>query len=675
MQFLYPGFLWALGLLAIPIIIHLFHFRRFKKVYFSNVAFLKEIKEEVSARSRLKNLLVLLMRLLALAFLVLAFAQPFLKQDDKILTGVPYIGLIMDNSFSMTNASSETSLLQQAKQRALEIVSSAPETQKFTLLTNDLEARHQYMLDRDEVSAYIEEINTSPKPFDLELLQSKMTRTLKDQDSDNLSVFVMSDFGVSDEAVENITIDTTIQWYLTRFSSVKESNISIDSAWIESPVIAIGEETELKVRISNRGDQTIDNIRLNVQYQGQSKPVSTISLAPGESRDELASFSPTSSGWYDVVLQITDYPIQFDDKYYLSFLVPERIDVLVLQESAKNKYIEAALEATPILNTDWQSSRNISYNDFGKYSLIILDQLKQVSSGLAAELRKFTEQGGHVFFIPHAESAPAAYSGLLASYGLQLGDFQRETKKVSSLNEQEFVFDNVFLRKQKNVALPQTKGHFGGSRSTGIGVRSILRYRDGSPYLTRSERGQGNLFALYSPLDLQYNDLVGNAEIFVPLLYRMAVSANAEKSPSHLIGQAASYRLRQENGNQDPVFTLSNARTEIIPRVIRQAGALSIVVDQGITEAGIYDVKQQDESVAKMAFNYDRAESRMDRLEAEEVSRVFGGAKVYDGQTLEAGMDSSLTGQNGIKSLWKWCVIFVLIFLVLESLLLRFWKA
>ena len=59
MQFVHPSFLWALGLLAIPIIIHLFKFRRFKTVYFSNVAFLKQIQQESTNRNKLKHLLVL----------------------------------------------------------------------------------------------------------------------------------------------------------------------------------------------------------------------------------------------------------------------------------------------------------------------------------------------------------------------------------------------------------------------------------------------------------------------------------------------------------------------------------------------------------------------------------------------------------------------------------------
>ena len=101
MQFLYPNFLWALAALAIPIIIHLFYFRRFKKVAFSNVKFLKEVKEETSMRSRLRNLLVLLARCLAVAALVFAFAQPFIPSAREVLTGRKAVSLFVDNSFSM----------------------------------------------------------------------------------------------------------------------------------------------------------------------------------------------------------------------------------------------------------------------------------------------------------------------------------------------------------------------------------------------------------------------------------------------------------------------------------------------------------------------------------------------------------------------------------------------
>ncbi|MBL0342555.1 MAG: BatA domain-containing protein [Bacteroidetes bacterium] len=82
-SFVFPGFLLASALIAIPLIIHLFNFRRFKKVYFTNVKFLKELKEETSSRSKLKHLLVLLARMLAVIFLVLAFAQPLYSGGSR----------------------------------------------------------------------------------------------------------------------------------------------------------------------------------------------------------------------------------------------------------------------------------------------------------------------------------------------------------------------------------------------------------------------------------------------------------------------------------------------------------------------------------------------------------------------------------------------------------------
>jgi Na+/H+ antiporter NhaD/arsenite permease-like protein len=87
MGFLYPNFLWALFAILIPVIIHLFYFKRFKKVYFSNTKFLKEIKEETTNKNKIKNLLVLLSRILAIVFLVLAFAQPYFPIGHKLKKG------------------------------------------------------------------------------------------------------------------------------------------------------------------------------------------------------------------------------------------------------------------------------------------------------------------------------------------------------------------------------------------------------------------------------------------------------------------------------------------------------------------------------------------------------------------------------------------------------------
>src|SRR3954467_10394129 len=99
MVFLQPLFLWALAAVSVPVIIHLFNFRRFKKIYFTNVRFLQEIKQDTRSRSRLKHLLILIARLLALAFLVFAFAQPFipLSKSSNVTTGTKHVSIYIDN--------------------------------------------------------------------------------------------------------------------------------------------------------------------------------------------------------------------------------------------------------------------------------------------------------------------------------------------------------------------------------------------------------------------------------------------------------------------------------------------------------------------------------------------------------------------------------------------------
>src|ERR1041385_8054555 len=116
MLFYQPSFLFALAALAIPVIVHLFNFRRYKTVYFSNVRFLREVKEETASRSKLKHLLVLASRILALAFLVFAFAQPYIPNKKMNLSsGRKQVGIYIDNSFSMNAISEGRSLFDQAK--------------------------------------------------------------------------------------------------------------------------------------------------------------------------------------------------------------------------------------------------------------------------------------------------------------------------------------------------------------------------------------------------------------------------------------------------------------------------------------------------------------------------------------------------------------------------------
>src|SRR5690606_4758734 len=162
MQFLYPAFLWALTALAIPVILHLFYFRRYKKVYFSNLRFLREVKEETSARNRLRNLLILLARLLAMACIILAFAQPVIPLDDRLREGVRNVSLFIDNSFSMQSFGKDLSLFDRARQNARDVIQGYNVDDRFQILTHDLTMSESQWTGREEALLRLEEIEFTP---------------------------------------------------------------------------------------------------------------------------------------------------------------------------------------------------------------------------------------------------------------------------------------------------------------------------------------------------------------------------------------------------------------------------------------------------------------------------------------------------------------------------------
>ncbi|NBU05964.1 MAG: hypothetical protein EBT39_06395, partial [Sphingobacteriia bacterium] len=163
MRFGNSYFLFAFLALAIPILIHLFNFRKFKRVYFTNVRFLKEVKQDTKARNKLKNILILVSRLLAVLFLVLAFAQPYLPSEKQAVTkGIKVMSIYVDNSFSMDALGKTGSLLEIAKQNAREIAMAYKPNDQFQLLTNDFEGRHQRLVSREEFLELLDEVKLSP---------------------------------------------------------------------------------------------------------------------------------------------------------------------------------------------------------------------------------------------------------------------------------------------------------------------------------------------------------------------------------------------------------------------------------------------------------------------------------------------------------------------------------
>lgn len=696
MSFVFPAFLAALAVLAIPVVIHLFYFRRFKKVYFTNVRFLKEVKEETSNRRKLRNLLVLLMRCLAIAAMVLAFAQPYLPRAGAVKQGQKAVSVFVDNSFSMAARSKDAPLLELAKQRARDIVTAYAADDRFQVLTNDLEGRDQRLVGKEDALNRIEEIRISPASRELSKVLTRQQQCLNSGKEDNQVAFLISDFQTNIADLANFK-DTLLEVNLIPMRAVQERNISIDSAWFESPVQILNQPANLLVKISNRSDEDADELRLQLQHDGQTKPVGALRVAARSSRLDTVSFTILHPGWHEAKLSVSDFPVQFDDDYYLSFQVAQRINVLSINGLQQNKYLNNAFLGAKYFQLDNAEARALDYSKFPNYQLIVLNELPSVSSGLAQELRNFAQNGGNILVFPAQSADLNSYNALLQNFGAgTLGGYEAAPRQASQVNTEEYVFRDVFLNKSANLRLPSTQGNFKLSPNRG---EYVLTYRDGSAMLAKFPQGEGALYMCAAPLDEKINDLVRNGEIFVPLLFKMAIAGTKSRQIAYTIGQdevleashrvAASgemvYKLKSVEGGGTKVEgggqrvegggSALNPQTEFIPEQRILGSKVLLTPGTQLRDAGWYRLTlQSDSTLAEYGFNFDRKESELRYRSDDDLRLGLPSNMNLLSENAEANFAQVVGEQNQGVVLWRWCVVFALLFLALEVLFLRLWK-
>ena len=679
MQFLYPGFLWALVALAIPIVIHLFAFRRFKKVLFTNVRFLQEIKEETSNRSKLRNLLVLLARMAALASLVFAFAQPFIPRSEEVKSGNNTVGIFIDNSYSMQADREDVPLLALAKDAARQIVNAYSEADQFQVLTHDFAGRHQRLVSKEEALTLIEEIAISPEVKRFEQIHGRIAQTMA-LSADNRILYMLSDFQQSilpatSADAQSMMQDSTLEVNFLPIQSVIDANISIDSAWLDSPVPVLNQTNKLLVKIRNHGSEGLDNVRLNYTMDGQTKPEGTFTLSGGGSIIDTIQFTLAKPGANAVSLQIADYPIQFDDVLHIALDVPSEVKVLSL-ENKSNRYLNALFAGLPSYSLTNSSPTQVKYSDFESYNLIILNEVTDYTSGLVAELRDFVNEGGNIMLIPPPNGNVAAQNTLLSAMGSNT--FQKwessTAKEVSSINTEDFVFKDVYLTTRNNIKLPTTKGHYALTNFQGRGEQQLLIYRDGSTYLGKYGIGKGQLYLCAAPLDLDYNDLSTNAEIFVPMMYKTAISKRDADPLYYTIGSGANIIVEKPKGSNEVLYKIEGDQYSFVPGQINVGNRLVLDVKDQIRNAGVSNLTLGETLIKKLAFNYDRLESDTRRASGQELKTLFGN----EAQVLEYSTNLDMTQlvderDRGIQ-LWRWFLIAALVFLLIEILLLRLFK-
>ena len=335
MKFLYPEFLWAFFLLIIPIIIHLFNFKRYKTLYFSSLSFIKHVDQQTKSTQKIKHILILFSRLLALSFLILAFAQPYFdREGNKSLTKDHVSVIYLDNSYSMQSRGPEGELLSEAREKAKELINSSPMNSKFMVITNDLTGREERILNKVEALEKIDNTTYSPLAKSLnQIISWKNDKILRRSELEQIDLFsstyLFSDFQASTNN-DVITLDSLRgNYYPIQLVSEDKDNLLVDSVWFTSPNHTINSRAELNFRIRNNSEQDIENAELNIRIEDFEKTV-FVNIPKNGSKSSSITYTDKTHGNKRGSITVMDKHIFFDDAFYFNYHVHPNADVLIL---------------------------------------------------------------------------------------------------------------------------------------------------------------------------------------------------------------------------------------------------------------------------------------------------------------------------------------------------------
>lgn len=680
MQFLYPKFLWALFTLAIPVIIHLFNFRKYTTVYFSNVTFLQNIKKETKSRSNLKNILILLSRMLALAFLVMVFAQPYIpNKDNAKVAEVPHVVIYIDNSFSMDAEGKYGILLESAKVKAKELTDLYSQNAKYLLLTNEFILLHQRFVSSEQLVEWISQIKSTHIVRTQNEVLSKISALLPNSDTSVMhNVFILSDFQKNTIQNKDIVLQNNIKLFAIPFANQSQSNLFIDSVWFETPGHYKGKQESLHIKIKNITNESFVEIPLQLFINDTLKTSVAFNIKKQSTKELTVPFTLWNPGSFKASVSISDYPITFDNTLHFNFTIDDKKRVLIITENDLQNYFKALYKNDENIESVTVDNNNIPYNRFSNYQVIILYEPINISSGLINQIHQYIEFGGTFIFMPNKKGNIEAYNELFKKLkSINFNEYIEQKGSIANVDLQNLIFKSVFNDDLKDVRLPEYNGFFKLNIQQKSNVNTIFKSESGSALFIQSALGKGQYYISGLSLNKKITNL-GMHPLFVPLFYNIALFSSLPNSLYYWIKPGMYCKLNCKDANVESFSIIENSTNkELKPKHNLTLQNISIYPEANELTAGNYSAFFGDKFQDYISFNYDRKESILAYYTMEQVSDLYRDLGSVDISVVNPNnnkMAKTIKQQSSGKPLSTLFLWFVLMFFISEMLLLRFLK-
>ena len=641
MQFLHPEYFYALPALLIPIFIHLFQLRRFKKHAFTNVALLQKIRFQTRKSSQLKKWLILILRLLAMAFMILAFSQPYFSNQKSIDTHSETV-LYLDNSFSMQALGANGPLFKRAVQ---DVISGIDEGQKISLFMNDISYQSTTLKD---IKNKLLNLNYSPNQLSLSNVILKGASLFSNSKSSLKTLLVISDFQKQDQELL-ADIDTTLRVILVPLKPLNTANDYIDRISIE-PSLNANNLLNVTAKTTTKSK---DSIAITL-FEGD-KIIGKSILE--KSKNYKTSFVIQKKDGFKGRLSIEDSQVYYDDTFYFNIPKKSKISVLAISDNTSSEFLKKIYSKDEFIFKS-QDFKALDFSQIKNTNLIVLNGVNDISIALKNSLKDFMTNGGITVLIPGDQGNISSYNQLISTQTIHsLKPIKSQEKSITDLEFDHFILKEVFKSKVTNFQYPSVNSYYPITTLT----NKILSFEDQQAFLSQFN----SLFLFTASLSFN-NSNFKKSPLIVPTLYNIGRYSLVNPPLQYFTETKNSFDIKVDL-QKDRILKLSRNKEEFIPLQSNLNSKVRIATEKLPNKPGHYAVIKDNDTITHISYNYNRKESLLAYYNLSDMK----GCIINNALPITL---KNLNSESNVTRLWKWFIIFALILLAFEMLILKYFK-
>lgn len=709
LSFLNPLYLVGLTLASVPIIIHLIHRRKAKPLRFPAVEFVLLSNREVARRLKLREILLLVLRVLMVILLVLAFSRPLLNASlGQDIQRPSSTVILLDNSYSTRYQEPESTRFEQAKEVARQIVRRFQEQDSIGLVFSDNEkvtTSTPLVFDRKKLLEEIDKAEASYLAADFLGALDRAYTFLKSSNFLDKNLYIITDLarnGWGSVSTANIKFfNPQVKIYIVNLAENEErDNLALSDVRFDQSVIGVDRSVSLKVKVKNFTPNPVKNLTARLYLDDKKVAQKFMSIKAMEEAEGEFRYQFSKPGWHRGFVEISQDNLSVDDKFYFSVKVREKIKVLVVNGDPNSIfykdeafYLRYALNPKVAFEQFIISPVVVTTTEFENYELKDLDVLifcnvRSTSEEKLQATLNYIRQGGHLIIFAGEKVKPDIYNRLFLKFNLlpyKLTEIievkQAGGVKVNTTHLDHIIF-NIF--DDGNPGLPGAKSslssaefrkYLKGDLETLQPRSQVMAFFDsGDPFIAERKLEKGSVLFFASTVDRDWNNLPSKP-IFLPLLHQIIyyLSTNPterEREEPLRTGEVKEVKLNLKNPLSQVTVEDAVGKTQVVD--LQMDGNQALLIYKTTYIPGIYRVILPDQAGKKEEFlfsvNLDTLESDLSPISEEEISKRLNTMQLKI-VPKSSFLESKDLEDNSRNQIWQFLLFSLLGLLILETFL------